>query len=217
MTNYVGVCWGNHDVGYRHKKLNFESLVKCHQLSPLFWWHPVGGILFLGICSPLLDQYEGEGEETVNMLALEQVSLIEEVLRKNRNEKWILCTHDLSVDHLDHYVGSYKKNLVKVISGHVHSTRGLAMEKIKGRFGSSFSSYCRRLLVGCPAVAPLWWHGGSCLTGEVLGERVSVNTHLNLLSMELQDRIKKSPFNTFLKCVLKSIWDVPRFREVLSK
>src|SRR5436190_2956271 len=61
----VHIAWGNHDTGYGFGGLSHESLIACDDLSPLFWKEDIGGVIFIGVCSPLA-AYEGRDTRIIS-------------------------------------------------------------------------------------------------------------------------------------------------------
>jgi len=208
VAHFVGICWGNHDTGYADTigGLSVESIYACRRLSPLHWSHYREGILFLGVCSPLMSYYHGEHTNLISDLREEQLAFVAQTLASHKGMPWVLCTHDVDFSPFAKVLHPYTDTLIHVLYGDKHSPLGAKLEKVKGYLNPlsylSFAGMCRRRGTLCPSVAPLWWHGGACITGEVLNGKLKLTINESVLSPELAAWVNDFRFSSFIKCAL---------------
>lgn len=175
VAHVVKICWGNHDTGYGNTVdgICFESLKRCNDISPLYWSHFSENILFIGICSSLI-KYKGHNEKILN-LKQKQIQFIKDILNKNKEHFWILCSHEYFFDKdLIEIINQHKDVFQRHLYGDKHMIMAGHLLKITAyvSFQSIFQIHRKSIL--CPSVAPLWCRGGMLLEGELKGEKISL-------------------------------------------
>jgi hypothetical protein len=202
LADSVGICWGNHDTGYADisGKLNLESVQACACLSPLFWKRPVGLLLFLGVCSPLLQELSRVDQSQLYALQQDQCDFVRDTLRQHQGQSWILCTHDPAVGQLAKVAGPHHGDLLAMICGDKHMPWAGKLIRAHGYVQRGFAGLCHRRAILCPSTAPLWWQGCTYLEGLVEDGRLTLKRR-DYATRDLKQRVQRSPFSHPHRCL----------------
>lgn len=176
------ICWGNHDTGYGRRGtvagagITREGVEGCLEAyGEPAWERKDGGLLSLGIASPL-DEYEGADPE-LNRLREDQRTFIADTLQANRNDPWVLFTHDpLSIDALHAVFTPHIEHNKGMIYGDLHMPAGETLLGIK-RWLTKLHPTTHTLIKQsalCPSTAPLGWRGYTYLAAEYKAGRLAV-------------------------------------------
>jgi hypothetical protein len=184
----VYVCVGNHDAGFRNASdADFrESLDRCADVfGPLSWRHDAAGILFVGLCSPLLD-YPGKDPELLRRKQ-EQKDFLREALEAHRDRPFVLCLHrPFSVRHVLPELAPHMRRCRSILAGDLHRPRlGAAIRWFARLPAASLVIRDRAMIRAlrkvsvCPSTAPLWWRGYGLLHVNVTNGKLR-RTHVRL-------------------------------------
>ncbi len=212
IAQSVNICWGNHDVGYGNTigGICFESLERCNDISPLYWSFLSEDVLFIGICSSLVE-YVGQDKKILN-LKYKQIQFIQGILSNNKGRYWVLCSHEYDFDEdLIQVITPYRDFLKRHLYGDKHMVWAGHFFKIMAHINLKTLSKIRRKSILCPSVAPLWCRGGILLEGCIKGENLS----LARKSFNTRDQAGSFPFCRALRAMLYQIFSKKK-REVLT-
>jgi len=194
MSEVFHICWGNHDTGYKevYGDMTMQSLRACQSLSPLWWAENVGGLLLIGLTSPLA-QYEGEDPEIL-ALQREQNGFIYETLRAAEGARWMICSHQRKVlPYIESTVKEFKKSFAGLIHGDEHNP---TLSKFLDIIHPIPRKFRDKTIIACPSISPIWWKGAGYLSGFV------ENGKLMTLPKDFFVIKKRKPmFSSPLKCL----------------